>query len=315
MKILMIGSGSIAGLHARALQALDHTLGSVVGRRAEQTAEYARTYGFQSHGIDLDAALDDPTLEAAAITSPSEFHVEHARKTIARGLPTLLEIPVALSLADAEALDREARTAGVPLMAAHTRRFQPALRRVQQMIARGDLRVHHVIQRYGFLRRANVNWVGYERSWTDNLIWHHGGHAMDALLWAVGAESAEVTAQLGGPHDKLGIPMDIAIALRTPQGVVGNIALSYNTHQALDDALFIAEEDTIHADYATGRLTGKDGVVFDAKMSEVVPHEVITAQDREFSDAVQTGREPLPGIRDVLPSLRALQQVQDSYAR
>ena len=58
---------------------------------------------------------------------------------------------------------------------------------------------------------------------------------------------------------------------------------------------------------------GKDGVIFDAGMTEVVPHDVITAQDREFFDALDEQRDPDPSIADVLPSLRALQVVQDIY--
>ena len=108
--------------------------------------------------------------------------------------------------------------------------------------------------------------------------------------------------------------MDISIALKSASGQVGSISLSYNTHQALDDALFIGEEDTIVANYATGTLVGKDGVIFDAGMTEVLPHDVITAQDREFFAAVDEQRDPIPTISDVLPSLRALQVVQDTYS-
>ena len=132
-------------------------------------------------------------------------------------------------------------------------------------------------------------------------------------MWVLGVTEAEVSAKLGPPHHHLRIPMDISIALKTAGGLVGSISLSYNTHQALDDAFFIGEEDTIAANYATGTLVGKDGVIFDAGMTEVVPHDVITAQDREFFAALDEQRDPDPSIADVLPSLRALQVVQDIY--
>ena len=309
----MVGSGSIAGFHARAIRELGHTLYRVVGRRESQVAEFAAEAGFALDGIDLERALDDPAVDAVVITSPSDFHRAHAEAALERKLPTLLEIPVATSLADAQAVEQSALASGTPVMAAHTRRFQPAMQRMRAMVADGSLTVHHAAQRYGFIRRLNVNWVGYERSWTDNLIWHHGGHAMDAWMWVLGVAEVEVAAKLGPPHHHLGIPMDISIALKTANGVVGSISLSYNTHQPLDDALFIGEEDTIAANYATGTLVGKDGVIFDADMTEVVPHDVITAQDREFFAALAEQRDPNPTVGDVLPSLRALQVVQDIY--
>ena len=314
VNVLMVGSGSIAGFHSRAIRELGHTPYHVVGRRETQVAEFAAEAGFARHGIDLERALDDPAVDVVVITSPSDFHRAHAEAALARKLPTLLEIPVATSLADAEAVGRAASAADTPVMAAHTRRFQPAMLHMRAMVAEGSLSVHQAVQRYGFIRRRNVNWVGYQRSWTDNLIWHHGGHAMDAWMWVLGVTEVEVSAKLGPPHHHLEIPMDIAIALKTANGQVGSISLSYNTHQPLDDALYIGEEDTITANYATGTLVGKDGVIFDAGMTEVVPHDVITAQDREFFAAVDEQREPNPTVSDVLPSLRALQVVQDIYS-
>ena len=41
MNVLMVGSGSIAGFHARAIEELGHSLYSVVGRRMAQVAEFA----------------------------------------------------------------------------------------------------------------------------------------------------------------------------------------------------------------------------------------------------------------------------------
>ena len=313
MNVLMVGSGSIAGLHAHAIHRLGHALHSVVGRRESQVAQFAAEFGFASHGIDLDRALDDPDVDVVFITSPSDFHRVHATAALNRNLPTLVEIPVATSLADAEAIDRAGRHAAVQVMAAHTRRFQPATQRMRAMVADGELCVHHAIQRYGFIRRQNVNWVGYERSWTDNLIWHHGGHAVDAWMWVLGLSDVEVSARLGPPHHRLGIPMDIVVSLQVSNGLIGSVTLSYNTHVPMDDAVFIGEEDTVIADYSTGRLTGKDGTILDVGMTEVVPDDVITAQDAEFFEAVKSGRDPDPSIKDVIPSLRVLQVVQDSY--
>ena len=313
MNVLLVGSGSIAGFHARAMQELGHSLYSVVGRRMTQVSTFAAETGFSNHGIDLEAGLNDPVVEAVVITSPSDFHRQHAEASLARRLPTLLEIPVATSLSDALAVEVAQRVAGVPVMVAHTRRFHPAMQHLRRLVGDGSLTVHHVAQRYGFIRRENVNWVGYERSWTDNLIWHHGGHAIDAWMWVLGVTDVEVSARLGPPHHHLGIPMDIALALETSNGIVGSITLSYNTHRPLDDAIFIGEEDTIYANYATGTLVGKDGVIMDAGMTEVVPHSVITVQDQEFFTAIADGRNPDPTIADVLPGLRALQLVQDAY--
>src|SRR5438270_447631 len=78
------------------------------------------------------------------------------------------------------------REGGRTLMVCHTHRYRSAIRGAKQRIVSGELTPHRIISRYVFLRRENKDWQGRARSWTDNLLWHHGCHATDLCLWLLG---------------------------------------------------------------------------------------------------------------------------------
>src|SRR5438876_11964686 len=124
-----------------------------------------------------------------------------------------------MSLPDAERVTALAERSGLRLMVAHTQRFFPALIELRRRIEAGELHPHHLDCRWFFLRRSNVNWEGRRRSWTDNLLWHHACHVVDAALWLLGGgKPGAVRAQFGPPHPELGIPLDLDLQFRVPVG-------------------------------------------------------------------------------------------------
>lgn len=299
MHICMVGYGSIATAHTKALAQAGATLDTVVGRLPEQAAAFAREWGYARHTTDLAAALARPAIDAVVIASPSEAHAAQARQALMADRHVLVEIPLAMSYAEGRALAGLARERGKTLMVCHTHRYRSPARAAQARIAAGDLNVHHIIARYVFLRRENKDWQGKARSWTDNLLWHHGCHATDLALWLLGVADVTglaVTSHLALPDQKLGIPMDLTLLVRTPLDQLVSVNMSYNAHISLYDYLLIGREDSL-------LLPG----------SGPDPVNGIAAQDRDFLAAVQEGRDPAISAESVLPALWVLQQAQDTY--
>ncbi len=316
MNIALLGYGSIARVHAQAVRRLqarpegqDLALYAVMGRLAEPAQAFARELGVLHATTDLEALLADPAVDAVIICSPTDLHAAQTERALRAGKHVLCEIPLATSLADTDRLIRLADTVDRRLMVCHTQRYYPALVEARRMIVAGALHPHALIARYLFFRRENVNWMGRRRSWTDNLLWHHGCHAVDAALWLLGATEAEVSAQIALPGGALDIPMDLAVVLRTPRDQLATIAMSYNSHIPLHDYLVIGEEETLLFD--NGLLRTKDRVLVDWSEATGLPDAVVD-QDAEFFAAVREGREPAVSARAVRPAMAALQAAQDS---
>jgi 2-hydroxy-4-carboxymuconate semialdehyde hemiacetal dehydrogenase len=315
VRLAFLGYGSIARQYARALLALnglDVQLASVMGRVKESADEFAAEFGIPRSTTSLDDVLHDEAVDAVVITSPSELHADQTALCLSAGKHVLCEIPLATSLGDVDRLIELADRTDRRLMVCHTQRYYPALLEARRQIARGGLTPYSIVSRYMFQRRANVNWVGRQRSWTDNLLWHHGCHAVDAALWLLGATAADVQAQIARPSGPLGIPMDLAIALRTPADQIVSVAMSYNTHVALHDYVIIGEERTLI--FSEGELRSNEGVLVE-KRSQTDLNEPIMHQDAEFLSAVLEQREPAVSGRSVRPAMAVLQAVQERLAQ
>jgi 2-hydroxy-4-carboxymuconate semialdehyde hemiacetal dehydrogenase len=316
LRIAIVGYGQIARSHTRTMRREGHALRWLIGRVPERTEAFARENGFARHSTNLDDALSDAEVDAVILCTPSEQHADQTAACLAAGKHVLVEIPLAMTYAEGQRLAQEARRTNRTVMVAHTHRYQPAIRRAKAKIDAGELTLHSVVARYMFLRRENVGASGYVRSWTDNLLWHHGCHATDMALWQLGVEQpgqVEVTAMLALPDQKLGIPMDLTVCFRTRRDQIGTVCMSYNAHLSMNDYVLIGREDTFLV--SEGVLRNREGVLYDARTDQSEARNGGLLQNREFVAAVRGGRQPDISARSVLPVLDVLQQAQDAYDR
>jgi 2-hydroxy-4-carboxymuconate semialdehyde hemiacetal dehydrogenase len=223
------------------------------------------------------------------------------------GKHVLVEIPMADSLADAEAVVATQQRTGVTAMVCHTRRFNPSHQWVHQRIASGELTLQHLVAQTFFFRRENRNALGEPRDWTDHLLWHHACHTIDLFQYQTGELPAMVSAQQGPPHPDLGIAMDMSIGLRTPSGALCSLALSFNNDGPFgtwfryigDTGTYVARYDELVDGHdkpvdLAGRYPSTDGYELQA---------------REFFDALDEGREPNASVAQCLPAMQTLDRV------
>ena len=198
---LMIGHGMMGIWHSEALQRTpDAVLHTVVGRppkpaaadaaptagRAQSSTEaFAQKYGYKKWTTNLDEALADPEVDIVIIAGPSETHAEMSLKSITAGKHTLVEIPIAMNLEGAEAVVAAAREKGLFLGVSHPMRYRAERHDMVRRVAEGQEKIHSVQGRFFIHRLQNVGATGLQRSWTDNILWHHTTHLVDIGLWTV----------------------------------------------------------------------------------------------------------------------------------
>jgi 2-hydroxy-4-carboxymuconate semialdehyde hemiacetal dehydrogenase len=316
LRVAIAGYGQIARSHTRIMKQEGHDLRWLIGRVPQRTAAFAQEHGFAHHSTKLDDALSDPQVEAVILCTPSEQHAAQTEQCLRAGKHALVEIPLAMSFAEGQRLAEMARETGLTVMVAHTHRYQGAMQRAHEIIASGRLTLHNVVARYMFLRRENVGASGYVRSWTDNLLWHHGQHAADMCLWMLGVErpgEVEVTSMLALPDQHLNIPLDLSLVLRTRRDQLATVAMSYNSHRSLYDYVLVGREDTLLID--NGVLRNVRDVLYDPKQDQAEGRSSGLMQNREFVAAIRERRQPAISADAVLPVLDVLQRAQDAYGR
>lgn len=287
---------SIPGVRLTALAAGDRCAGAV----------FARRWNVPFWSQNYEECLARPDVDAVVIASPSALHAAHALIAIGAGKAVLIEIPIALSLADSLTVADAAAQAGVVAMVCHTRRFAPPHRALRERMGTGTFHLHHLIAETFFLRRTNLNMSGEPRTWTDNLLWHHACHSVDLVHWLLDAPDFQVVAQRGPDHRVLNIPMDMTIGLKDRNtGALGTLALSFNAAGPAGHFYrYIGEEDTyqVHRNEMLSMAGERVELTGDA----------FEIQDREFVAAVREGRTPEADIASVIPAMTLLDAITRS---
>jgi 2-hydroxy-4-carboxymuconate semialdehyde hemiacetal dehydrogenase len=219
-----------------------------------------------------------------------------------------VEIPLADSWRDAEAVDRMQKKSGLVCMVGHTRRFNPSHQWLHRRIRQGELTIQQMDVQTYFFRRTNMNALGQPRSWTDHLLWHHAAHTVDLFAYQTGGEIVQGNAVQGPIHSELGIAMDMSIQLKSSTGAICTLSLSFNNDGPLgtffryicDNGTYIARYD----DLVNGREEKIDVSQVDVSMNG------IELQDREFFAAIREGREPNASVAKVLPCYRTLHELE-----
>ena len=317
MKICLAGTGAMGEIHAKALHKIEGVeIVSVAGRIDEHAKEFASKFNIPFSSTDLQACIDRPGVDAVILTTPSDQHCEQTLQALSMGKHVQVEIPMALNLADSQKMLDAANKAGKTLMITHTRRFAAPHREIRRRIQDGSFHLQHMVVETYFFRRTNLNMHGQPRSWVDNLLWHHGAHSVDLAQWILNEPNWTAWGQKGPDHKDLHIPMDISVAMKTKQGPIFTMAMSFNNQGPFGTSKapfgasyrYIGEEDT----FVVFRDTMTDSQGKDVALDQTLAFD---RQDVEFVSAIREGREPESSAASVLPTMVLLDQIDRAMNR
>ena len=312
MKVVLAGAGAFGKKHLDGIRNIDGVeCVSVVGRRIEPTQEIAAEYGIAHATTDLAEALGQPGVDAAILCTPTQMHADQAIQCMEAGKHVQVEIPLADSLADAEAVVAKQKETGLVAMCGHTRRFNPSHQWIHNKIAAGELDIQQMDVQTYFFRRKNMNAAGEPRSWTDHLLWHHAAHTVDLFLYQAGEKVVAVHGMEGPHHPELGIAMDMSIQIKTETGKICTLSLSFNNDGPLGTFFrYICDNGTYIARY-DDLVDGYENAIDVSKVD--VSMNGIELQDREFFAAIAEDREPNASVAQVLDCYRVLHDVEQQF--
>ncbi|HSI16663.1 MAG TPA: Gfo/Idh/MocA family oxidoreductase, partial [Sphingomonas sp.] len=105
LRIALAGAGAFGEKHLDGLKNIDGVeVVSLVGRRLEPTQAIAAKYGIPHACTDLADSLALPEVDAVILCTPTQMHAAQAIQCMDAGKHVQVEIPLADSLADAEAV-------------------------------------------------------------------------------------------------------------------------------------------------------------------------------------------------------------------
>ncbi|MDP5029471.1 Gfo/Idh/MocA family oxidoreductase [Paraglaciecola sp.] len=312
MKVIVVGPGAFGIKHLDGIKNIDGVeVVALVGRSAEKTQKVADDYGIPQVFTDLAEALKIDA-DAVILCTPTQQHAEQSIQCMQAGKHVQVEIPLADSWADSQAVVNTQQETGLTCMVGHTRRFNPSHQWIHKRITAGELNIQQMDVQTYFFRRKNINAKGEARSWTDHLLWHHAAHTVDLFAYQAGSKIVKANAIQGPIHPELGIALDMSIQLQAENGAICTLSLSFNNDGPLgtffryicDNGTYIARYD----DLVDGKESAIDVSNVDVSMNG------IELQDREFFAAIKEGREPNSSVGQVLACYKVLHDLEQQLA-
>jgi predicted dehydrogenase len=138
LRVGVVGCGYWGSKHVRVLHSTEG-VGEValVDARQERLENLGRSFKTAPRYSDLRSAL--PEVDAVVVATPPSTHVAVALTAIEAGKHVLVEKPLAPSSSGARQLIEAASQAGVTLMVGHTFEYNPAVRKLRELVRSGEL--------------------------------------------------------------------------------------------------------------------------------------------------------------------------------
>lgn len=322
----VVGYGYWGSKHARVLAGLPGVELTIVDLRPDRLREARTSFPalhFASRFGEVDGELD-----AVIIATPPGSHGLLALQALRSGIHTLVEKPMATSVAVAEALVEEANTRGLILMAGHTFEYNAAVWKLKQIIRSGEL------GRILYIDSARLSLGRYQND--CNVIWDLATHDISivsyvldefprtASAWAqrnVGAMHADV-AYLRLDFARASAPAFIHVSWLDPNKVrrvtvVGERKMVVYNDLSDNERIRIYDVGVDPAQIGEGPAPYEVPVTYrtgDITSPYVKFVEPLLVQDTHFVDCVRTGRRPRTSGERGLAVVRVLAATDEALA-
>jgi len=131
MRVCVVGVGHLGRIHANIYaEAEGAELVGVVDHDPERAAAVAEELGCEVFG-SVEAIPDD--IDAVSVVVPTIYHADVAVPLLLRGIPCLVEKPLAANLEQADQILEASEKGGATLAVGHVERFQPGVRLVKEL--------------------------------------------------------------------------------------------------------------------------------------------------------------------------------------
>ena len=304
MHVGLIGAGNISDTHARAIREIPGAVvAAVVAPTRAHAEQLASRHGAAAYD-SLDRFLDHRPLDLVVVGSPSGLHAEHGIAAAERGLHVLVEKPIDVTTARADALIDTAARAGVTLGVIFQDRLKADVRRMKALVDGGRLG-------QPILAAARVKWYRppsyYEQSrWRGTRALDGGGalmnqgvHTVDLLQWLFGP-ARRVTAKAAAALHRIEVE-DTSVALvEFASGALGTLEAATSVYPGYSRRI---------------ELTGSNGtLILDGDDLVAIDLQDRRDDERPSLGSAATVSAASPVVADVSAHVRVFQDFLDAVA-
>lgn len=175
----------------------------------------------------------NPDIDAVCVATPVPWHFEMARAALEQGKHVLVEKPLTADVQQAKELVRIADSAGLVLLIDHTFIYSPAVDRVREIVANGDLGDIYYVS----MSRLNLGLFQKD----INVVWDLAPHDISILTYVLRAQPEAVSAQ-GNSNILPGIEDVAMVTLYFPGNVIAYIHVSWLDPSKVRKSTFVGSK-------------------------------------------------------------------------
>jgi myo-inositol 2-dehydrogenase/D-chiro-inositol 1-dehydrogenase len=233
LRIGIIGAGRIGKVHAETLafRLPEATVSAIADVNGDAAKEVAERFRIPRAVIDSGEIINDPSIDAVLICSPTETHAELVIQAARAGKHIFCEKPIDHSLSKIDLALHEVKKSGVKFQVGFNRRFDANFSRVRAAVTEGEIGTPHLMHIVS--RDPGPPPISYVKV-SGGIFLDMTIHDFDMARFLVGDEVESIYTAGGVRVDpeigKAGDLDTVVIVLQFRNGVIGTID---NSRQAV----------------------------------------------------------------------------------
>lgn len=296
------------------VEAPNSQLVAIASRRPGAALETLRKYAPDAAGVrihdTLEGLLEDDDVQAIYLPLSNHEHAQWALQAIKAGKHVLIEKPMALTVADIEAIEAAAVQHAVTVMEGFMYRFHPQHARIQEIVASGRIgELRSARASYSFLMRpARLYRLAQPIERGGGAMWDIGPYAIHTLRWCFGTEPMSVMAV--AKYVESGADSVMSGVLDFGDGRFGHFDISFERSRKSEYEI-LGTKGGVKC-HAAWQLPGDVPVISwwtddGHEMVERYPAaNHFTLEIEHFSDCILHGKAPLLSLADAKANCNAI---------
>lgn len=314
MKLAFAGTGYISKIHALAARNAGAELTAVVNHRPESMAEFAARFRIPRQYESVEDLLSAGGIDALVISTPNFLHAPQAIAALKAGVHVLVEKPMAMNAAQAEAMLEASARSGATLMVAHCWRFD----RDVLWLKKQTPKLGRILRTKGYgvhVHWGPAGWFTQKKLAGGGALADMGIHALDTARFLLGdPQPVSVYAKVGTFYQQFDVDDTGVLLVEWEDGAVSYIESGWwQPHTDGPEAatqLYGANgfgqlfPTRIEVSQKPGGKVKSLESGFAFPRPEHCPQSMYDAQMKYFLDCIRRKKTPVPGGAEGLVNMK-----------
>jgi glucose-fructose oxidoreductase len=238
--IALVGLGSYSTYQlAPALQQTQHChLAGIVTGTPSKAKRWMEQYNIAEEQVynyeTFDRIADDPAIDIVYVVLPNSMHAEFSIRAAKAGKHVICEKPMAVSVAECDAIIAACEAAGVKLGIGYRLQSEPYTREIKRLVRENEFgRVRYVMGEAAYLSRGNPDQWRLNKSLSGGgALMNMGVYSLQSCIYSCGLNPIAVQAQEFSTRPDYFKDTDETITAQFtfPDGIFGSMMTSHNAN-------------------------------------------------------------------------------------